>query len=60
MQDMQDDNTRIAQFILHGFLAEGEVMEENNKTVLIKLRRAGTVKLIKRHKTKHCVKVLQE
>ena len=36
---------------------EGEVERENDKTVIVKMRRAGKTRLIKRHIEKHRVEI---
>ena len=36
---------------------EGEVERENDKTIIVKMRRAGKTKLIKRHIEKHRVEI---
>ena len=36
---------------------EGEVERENDKTIIVKMRRAGKTRLIKRHIEKHRVEI---
>lgn len=46
---------RIAIFLIRGFESEGELVKSNAKTVLVRLRRAGKTRIIKRHRRKHHV-----
>lgn len=46
---------RIAEFDIGISRGEGEVVRVNDKTVVVKLRRGGKTKQIKRHIDKHRV-----
>ncbi len=47
----------IAEFDTTKGRREAELVKENTHTVLVKLRSAGKVKTIKRHKLKHRVRM---
>jgi hypothetical protein len=47
---------RVVSFELSGYRQEGELLKTNTLTVWVKLRVAGKVKFIKRHKLKHAVR----
>jgi len=51
---------RMAQFDIGIGRGEGELVRENDKTIIVKLRRGGKTKLVKRHKEKHHVEIQKE
>jgi len=51
---------RTAQFDIGLGRGEGEVQRINQKTVVVKVRRAGKTKIIKRHIEKHRVVIQEE
>jgi len=51
---------RTATFDLGLRRGEGEVERINDKTIVVKMRRGGKTKLIKRHIEKHHVEVQEE
>ena len=51
---------RTAQFDLGLGRGEGEIQRINQKTIVVKVRRAGKSKVIKRHIEKHRVVIQEE
>ena len=51
---------RTAEFDIGLGRGEGELVQVNEKTVIVKLRRGGKTKNIKRHIEKHRVIILEE
>lgn len=51
---------KVAQFLINGFITEGEVYKENTKTTIVKFNRAGKTKYVKRHNEKHHVEIIYE
>lgn len=51
---------KIAEFDIGLGRSEGEVIKENDKTIIVRLRRAGNTAAVKRHIDKHNVVIIEE
>ena len=51
---------KIAKFNLGLGKGEGEIERINDKTIIVKMRRGGKTKFIKRHIEKHKVEIQEE
>lgn len=51
---------KIAEFNFGTGRSQGEIIKENDRTVIVQLRRSGKTVKIKRHKEKHAVVIVGE